>query len=155
MNNWTPNTPPPEVAEQMMADARYYTVEALLRATKRTRFRDLENQRRQYNQAYRVANEHLSGTTRRTYNIQEMEDYARARVQAHPVMVQELLSVHRSYQRRIRYRYVQRNITNMVHKVFGEPSRKQRHWSRKYGQALYEMCSRRIQAFYPQKGEDE
>jgi len=144
MNNWLPNTPPQEVAQQCMNDAGYYTKDELLRATKRTKFKDLEDQRTAQIEAYRETKARLSVTIRRTYNLGEMEEYAKARVLSNDALVAELLNVHRSYQRRIRFRHIQRNITNIVHKIIGEPSRKRRHWTKKYGPGKYQPPRRCI-----------
>jgi hypothetical protein len=144
LSEWNPNIPPPEAAAKFISNSGYYTSEELLRATRRTKFKELEDQRTAHVQQYRQAKEALSGTIRKTFNLTEMETYARTRVTVEAALISELLDAHRSYQRRIRFRHIQRNIANIVHKVFGEPSRKKRHWLKKYGTGKYESPRRCI-----------
>ena len=131
LTSWSPEQAAPETATTSLADSGYYSAEQLLRATKRTHAKNLELVRRHKNASYKASLESLSGTVSRTYNLNKMTEYAKARRQSDPCRVPELLSVFRSVNRRVRFRHIQRNISNMVHKILGEPSRRDRRTQRK------------------------
>lgn len=131
--SWGPNKPPPETAALAMANTGSYSTAELLRDTKRDRFKKLEVTRRNTNLDYNQACTRLctGGVVKKTFSLHKMTEYAKARAEADPLRVSELMNIHRSVQRRIRFRRTQRTISHIVHKMTGEPSRAQRRWYKK------------------------
>lgn len=131
--DWTPDQRE-AVVNKTMQNSGFYTTEDLLRATGRNRFRDLEKRRRHLNGNYGRGSSLFQGTTKRTYDLEKLTAYAQVRATSDQLRLSELMSLHRSIQRRIRFRLIQRNISNIVHKVSGEPSRVERRRMSKRGE---------------------
>ena len=108
-----------DLVNEMLQNTRYISEDRYLEKSRSKKDQMREVKRRQINEEYSKAMEHLSTVKKRTFDLKEFTEYVKTRSQTEDVIFKETLDWKRSWFRFLRFRAIQKTLSYVTKKIIG------------------------------------